>query len=172
MKTKKNKAHSQETLTKKLTSTSQANGSNWSASGFAIIAVFSIQRLHWNDRQIVTEPRVGLDDGERYLPVPGSPDAVLTVTRSGGSDGTVTVKYTSGDGSARHGDYTTITGSVTWADGEDGPKDIEVPLTADTTAPQSIEMTSPSASTRGPGIPWTTSSLTEAQIVAGNGGWL
>lgn len=37
MKTKKNKAHSQETLTKKLTSTSQANGSNWSVAGFAVV---------------------------------------------------------------------------------------------------------------------------------------
>ena len=39
-----------------------------------------------------------------------------------------------------------------------------------TMAPQSMEITSPSASTRGPGMPCTTSSLTEAQIVAGKGG--
>jgi hypothetical protein len=39
-------------------------------------------------------------------------------------------------------------------------------------APQSMEMTSPSTSVRAPGMPCTTSSLTEAQIVAGNGGWL
>ena len=37
-------------------------------------------------------------------------------------------------------------------------------------APQSIEMMSPSRSARGPGTPWTTSSLTDAQIDAGNGG--
>ena len=46
------------------------------------------------------------------------------------------------------------------------------PCQPSTMAPQSIEMTSPSASVRSPGMPCTTSSLTEAQIVAGNGGWL
>ena len=45
------------------------------------------------------------------------------------------------------------------------------PCQPSTIAPQSIEMTSPSSSTRAPGIPCTTSSLTEAQMVAGNGGW-
>ena len=39
-------------------------------------------------------------------------------------------------------------------------------------APQSIEITSPSASTRSPGMPCTTWSLTEAQMEPGNGGWL
>ena len=37
-----------------------------------------------------------------------------------------------------------------------------------TMAPQSIEIRSPSASTRDPGMPCTTSSLTEVQITAGN----
>ena len=46
------------------------------------------------------------------------------------------------------------------------------PCQPSTIAPQSIETTSPSASTRSPGMPWTISSLTEAQMLAGNGGWL
>ena len=37
-------------------------------------------------------------------------------------------------------------------------------------APQSIEMMSPSSSRRGPGMPWTITSLGEAQITPGNGG--
>ncbi len=45
------------------------------------------------------------------------------------------------------------------------------PCQPSTMAPQSMEITSPSTSTRLPGMPCTTSSLTEAQIVAGNGGW-
>ncbi len=45
------------------------------------------------------------------------------------------------------------------------------PCQPSTIAPQSMEITSPSARTRPPGIPWTTSSLTEAQIVPGKGGW-
>ena len=46
------------------------------------------------------------------------------------------------------------------------------PCQPSTIAPQSMETMSPSVSTRSPGMPCTTSSLTEAQIVAGNGGWL
>ena len=46
------------------------------------------------------------------------------------------------------------------------------PCQPSTIAPQSMEMTSPSARTRSPGMPCTTSSLTDAQIEAGNGGWL
>jgi hypothetical protein len=38
------------------------------------------------------------------------------------------------------------------------------PCQPSTIAPQSIEMMSPSRSTREPGMPWTTSSLTDAQI--------
>ncbi len=44
------------------------------------------------------------------------------------------------------------------------------PCQPSTMAPQSMEITSPSTSTRLPGMPWTTSSFTDAQIVAGNGG--
>ena len=46
----------------------------------------------------------------------------------------------------------------------------ESPCQPSTMAPQSMETTSPSASTRSPGMPCTTSSLTDAQIVPGNGG--
>jgi len=42
------------------------------------------------------------------------------------------------------------------------------PCQPSTMAPQSIETTSPSASTRSPGMPCTTSSLTEVQMVPGN----
>ena len=41
------------------------------------------------------------------------------------------------------------------------------PCQPDTTAPQSMATTSPSSRTRSPGIPWTTTSLGEAQITAG-----
>ena len=45
----------------------------------------------------------------------------------------------------------------------------ESPCQPSRMAPQSMEMTSPSRSARASvGMPWTTSSLTEAQIVAGN----
>ena len=44
------------------------------------------------------------------------------------------------------------------------------PCQPSTMAPQSIETMSPSATTREPGMPCTTSSLTETQIEAGKGG--
>ena len=44
------------------------------------------------------------------------------------------------------------------------------PCQPSTIAPQSMETTSPSARTRCPGIPCTTSWLTDAQMVAGKGG--
>jgi hypothetical protein len=46
------------------------------------------------------------------------------------------------------------------------------PCQPSTMAPQSIEITSPSARTRSPGMPCTTWSLTEAQMEPGKGGWL
>ena len=45
------------------------------------------------------------------------------------------------------------------------------PCQPSTIAPQSMEITSPSWRVRSPGMPCTTSSLTDAQIVAGKGGW-
>ena len=45
------------------------------------------------------------------------------------------------------------------------------PCQPSTIAPQSMETMSPSRTTRSPGMPCTTSSLTEMQVVAGNGGW-
>jgi hypothetical protein len=45
--------------------------------------------------------------------------ALVRVERSRGERGTVTVRYSTGDGSARAGaDYTTVSGSLTWAPGD------------------------------------------------------
>ncbi len=63
------------------------------------------------------------------------------------------------------------TSGRTWSSGPTATVIAASPCHPSTIAPQSIEITSPSRSTRSPGMPWTTSSLTEAQIVAGNGGW-
>ncbi|RDH85849.1 MAG: hypothetical protein DIZ78_09685 [endosymbiont of Escarpia spicata] len=56
----------------------------------------------------------------------------LTVSRTGGSDGTVTVDYATADGSAlQPGDYTQATGTLTFLDGELS-KTIPLTLTNDT----------------------------------------
>jgi hypothetical protein len=56
----------------------------------------------------------------------------LTVTRSGGGFGRASVSYQTADGTAKVGeDYQALTGSVNWADGEQGDKSVVVVLVND-----------------------------------------
>jgi hypothetical protein len=57
--------------------------------------------------------------------------ATITVTRSSGSDGAVSVHYASADGSATAADYTAVTGTLSWANGDATPKTFSVPITDD-----------------------------------------
>ena len=65
----------------------------------------------------------------------------------------------------------TAVSSRRWPSGDDRARPPTVkaasPCQPSTMAPQSIETRSPSSSTCGPGMPWMTTSLTEAQITAG-----
>jgi hypothetical protein len=62
----------------------------------------------------------------------GGGSVSISVLRSGGSDGAVSVDYSSHDGSAvSPGDYTAVTGALNWADGDAGPKRIVVPIIDD-----------------------------------------
>ena len=55
--------------------------------------------------------------------------ASLTVTRTGGSTGPVSVSYATANGSASAGaDYTAVTGLLNWLDGDTAPKTISVPV--------------------------------------------
>src|SRR6185369_547072 len=55
--------------------------------------------------------------------------AMLSVTRTGGSTGPVSVNYSTADGTAVAGtDYTATSGTLNWADGDTAPKMISVPL--------------------------------------------
>lgn len=65
-----------------------------------------------------------------YEALPAS-TLVLTLYRSGSSTGAVNVSYATVDGTAVAGtDYTATQGSVTWPDGDNSPKQVEVPVTA------------------------------------------
>lgn len=56
----------------------------------------------------------------------------ISVTRTGGSDGAVSVQYATADGSAQApGDYTAASGTLNWADGDAGTKTISVPIIDD-----------------------------------------
>src|SRR5436309_3046821 len=58
--------------------------------------------------------------------------AVITVERSGGEDGAVTVHYATSDGTATAGqDYTAVSGTLSWADGDEGRKAILIPIVND-----------------------------------------
>jgi len=65
--------------------------------------------------------RVNEDDGV----------AQVFAVRSGGSAGAVQVDFTANEGSATRSDFRLTSGTVTWADGEVGPKSIPVVLTDD-----------------------------------------
>lgn len=55
--------------------------------------------------------------------------ATLSVTRTGGSTGPVSVSYATSNGSAISGaDYTAVTGLLSWLDGDAAPKTITIPV--------------------------------------------
>lgn len=59
-------------------------------------------------------------------------DATITVERLDGSSGIVGVDYATSDGSATEGsDYTQVSGSLSWSDGESGSKSFTVPILDD-----------------------------------------
>ena len=61
-------------------------------------------------------------------------NATITVTRTGGSTGSVSVSYSTSDGSANaNSDYTAVSGTLTFADGE-VTKTFQVPLVDDPSA--------------------------------------
>ena len=64
--------------------------------------------------------------------------ASVSVTRSGGSRGAVSVRYSTANGTALAGnDYTVKSGTLSWADGDSAPKNILVAISNDTLAESS-----------------------------------
>lgn len=67
-----------------------------------------------------------------YTAGEGSGQSTITVQRTGGDDGAVSVQYTTGNGSATAGnDYTASSGTLNWADNDDGSKTFTVPILED-----------------------------------------
>jgi uncharacterized delta-60 repeat protein len=72
-------------------------------------------------------------------PSEGVGNLVVTVRRTGGSKGALSVDYRTLGGSATSpADYSDVSGTLTWQDGDMEPKLITVPITADDT-PESVE---------------------------------
>ncbi|HEX2834251.1 MAG TPA: Calx-beta domain-containing protein [Thermoanaerobaculia bacterium] len=62
------------------------------------------------------------------------PFVTITVTRTGGSDGAVSIDYATSDGSAAAGfDYTAASGTLNWADGESTSKTFDIAIADDST---------------------------------------
>ena len=67
-----------------------------------------------------------------YAVSESGPVAMITVSRSGGGSGTVSVNYATADGTAKAGsDYTQVKGTLTWPDGNTEEQTIEVPIAGD-----------------------------------------
>jgi hypothetical protein len=59
----------------------------------------------------------------------------ITLNRTNGSSGSVTVDFSTTPGTAQAGaDFTAVSGSVTWTDGDTAPKTITIPITVDSVA--------------------------------------
>jgi hypothetical protein len=86
-----------------------------------------------NCAQIVVAPPGAIQFG---LPVANvyedAGSMTLTLARTGGSGGAVSVQYATADGTAKAGsDYTATSGTLTWADGDPTGRTITIPLTDD-----------------------------------------
>lgn len=83
------------------------------------------------------------------VPAGESGEIIVTAQRTGGSDGSITVPFTTRDGSAVEiTDYTAATGSLTWGDGDTEDKTISISIVDDVAIETSedlvIELGSPS----------------------------
>jgi hypothetical protein len=74
-------------------------------------------------------------DERSFQAVEGAGVARIVVERSGGDHGAVSVHFQTADGSALAGqDYTATSGTLSWNDGDEAPKVVEVPILDDTLA--------------------------------------
>jgi hypothetical protein len=83
---------------------------------------------------LVTPPQSGMVHfiSSSYSVSESNGSVTIFVGRSGGSDGAASVNYETSDDTATSGsDYTAVSGTLNWADGDDTDKTISVPLIND-----------------------------------------
>ena len=98
-------------------------GGSW-GSGDAILAKFA---------PAVPAPGALQFSASGYAALEGGPAATVTVTRTGGSAGAVSVDYATADGTATAGaDYTAANGTVNFADGDATPQTFDITILDDT----------------------------------------
>jgi hypothetical protein len=87
-----------------------------------------------NDSPTPPQPAGNLQfSASAYSTGEGQGSVLITVTRTGGSNGAVTVQYFTGPGSATAGtDYQAVNGTLSWGNGDVSPKTFTVPIIDDT----------------------------------------
>ena len=81
------------------------------------------------------DPQAGVleFDAATYSRLESSRTPIVTVTRTGGTKGAVSVTFTTSDGTAVAGaDYEAVNATVVFADGDDSPRRVLVPILQDT----------------------------------------
>lgn len=81
---------------------------------------------------LVPNPGVLQFSAPTYSQTENGVQATITVTRTGGSDGAVSIDYATSNGTATAGDYTSASGTLNWADADSASKTFNVPITDDT----------------------------------------
>jgi hypothetical protein len=100
---------------------------------------------------------------------------VLNVSRSGAAGGAVSVNYATSSGSATAGsDFTSVSGTLTWADGDAADKTITVNVTNDSEDESdetfTVSLSDPSAGTRLGTYSTATVTITDDDAPSGSGG--
>lgn len=81
-----------------------------------------------------TEPSILKFNASTYSVNEDAGSVTISVSRTGGSNGAVTVNYATNNGSAVAGsDFTAVSGTLSWADGDSALKTFTVPILDDTT---------------------------------------
>ncbi|WP_428310343.1 Calx-beta domain-containing protein [Hydrocarboniphaga sp.] len=117
-------AESNETFTVRL---SAATGASLGSPATATVTI--------NDDDTVSSAGALAFSSATWSAAENAGTATITVKRTGGSAGAVTVAYASSNGSASAGsDYTAVSGTLSWANGDAANKTFTVPITDDAPA--------------------------------------
>ncbi|MEN8220849.1 MAG: Calx-beta domain-containing protein [Pseudomonadota bacterium] len=103
------------------------------ASDSELIAWLDEYNPGWETTQTPCPPRIQFSSAT-YSVAENGGQATITVTRTGSSDGAVSVEYaTSDDTATAPDDYTPISGTLNWDDGDDADKTFPIDITDDST---------------------------------------
>lgn len=121
--------------------TAVGNPSVW-ISDAALPVIY--RRGTWNGP--TTKPGAIGFDSPSYHATPGA-RAIISVGRRDGNKGAVSIQYATSNGTGQSGrDFTSVSGTLSWSDGEMGSKSFQVPILSGATggATVTLRLTSPS----------------------------